>query len=73
MLPQLEFYIGLTRYCDIFLESPINKKNVFLLINKSGAQAAGQTLPDATPPLVEISLFTKIAVTFDPIKRFGCP
>ena len=30
-------------------------------------QAAGQTLPDATPHLGKIPLFTKIAVTFDPV------
>ena len=32
-----------------------------------------QTLPNATPPLGKISLFTKIAVTFEPTKRFRCP
>ena len=32
-----------------------------------------QTLPDATPPLGKIPLFTKIAVTFEPMKRLRCP
>ena len=41
--------------------------------NKPAAQAAGQTLPDATPPQGKTPQFTKIAVTFDPIKGFSCP
>ena len=32
--------------------------------NKPGAQAAGQTLPDATPPVGKIQPFSNIAVTF---------
>ena len=32
-----------------------------------------QTLPDATPPLGKVSLFTKIAVTFKPMKQLRCP
>ena len=32
-----------------------------------------QTLPDETPPLGKIHLFTKIAITFDPMKRFKMP
>jgi hypothetical protein len=32
-----------------------------------------QTVPDATPPLGKIPLFTKIGVTFESMKRFGCP
>ena len=32
-----------------------------------------QTLPNATPPLCKIPPMTKIAVTFEPIKRFRCP
>ena len=32
-----------------------------------------QTLPDATPPLGKILLFTKITVTFEPMKQFSCP
>ena len=31
-----------------------------------------QTLPDATPPLGKIPPFTKIAVTFEPMKQFRC-
>ena len=32
-------------------------------VNKPAVQAAGKTLPDATPPLGKIHLFSKIAVT----------
>ena len=32
-----------------------------------------QNLPDATPLLGKIPLFTKIAVNFDPMKRYRCP
>ena len=42
-------------------------------INKPAAQAAGQTLPDATPPVGNIHPFSKIALTFGPIKQFRCP
>ena len=36
---------------------------------KPAVQAVGQTLPNATSPLGKIPLFTKSAVTFDPIKE----
>ena len=32
-----------------------------------------QTLPESTPPLCKIPMFTKIPVTFEPMKRFKCP
>ena len=32
-----------------------------------------QTLPDATPPTGVIQLFSKIAVTFEPVMQFGYP
>ena len=38
--------------------------------NKLAAQAAGQTLPDATPPIGKIYSFTKMAVTFEPVMQF---
>ena len=38
--------------------------------NKPAAQAAGQTLPDATPPVSKIHQFSKIFVTFETIQRF---
>ena len=44
-----------------------------ILRNKPAAQAAGQTLPDVTSPLDKIPKFTKIAVTFEPIKQLRCP
>ena len=40
---------------------------------KPVVQAAGQTLPDATPPEGKNHAFSKIAVTFKPIQRFRCP
>ena len=40
--------------------------------NKPAAQTAGQTLPDATPPVGKIHQFSKIAVTFEPIQPFTC-
>ena len=33
-------------------------------------QTQTQTLPDATPPIVKIHLFSKTAVTFEPIMPF---
>ena len=30
------------------------------------------TLPDATPPLVKIYPFTKMAITFEPVMQFWC-
>ena len=32
-----------------------------------------QTLPDATPPIGQIHPFIKMAITFEPLKRFWCP
>ena len=44
--------------------------------NKPAAQAAGQTLPNATPPVGKIHPFSKIAVTIEPTQQFrggrGC-
>ena len=37
------------------------------------AQAAGQILPDATPPVGKIRPFGKISVTIEPIQQFRCP
>jgi hypothetical protein len=42
-------------------------------INKPAAQAADQTLPDATPPVNKIHPFSKIAVSFETICQFSCP
>ena len=41
--------------------------------NKPAAQAAVQTIPGATPPVLKIHPFSKVAVTFEPIQRFRCP
>ena len=32
-----------------------------------------QTLPDATPPIVKIHPFSKMAVAFEPLIQFWCP
>ena len=37
-----------------------------MIINKPAAQAAGQTLPNAPPPVGKIHPFSEIAVTFEP-------
>ena len=42
---------------EVFVEQPGSVKN------KHAAQAAVQTLPDATPPVGKIHSFSKIAVT----------
>ena len=39
---------------------------------KPAAQVAGQTLPDATPPVGKIHPFSKITVTFEPLQRIRC-
>ena len=31
-----------------------------------------QTLPNATPPTGKINPFSKIAIPFEPVMRFGC-
>ena len=41
--------------------------------NKPATQAAGQTIPGATPPVGKNHPFIKIAVTFEPIQQFRCP
>ena len=43
------------------------------MLNKPAAQAAGQTLPDATPPVGKIHPFSKITLTVKQIQRFPCP
>ena len=42
--------------------------NALIEENKPAAQATGQTLPDAAPPVGKINQFSKIAVTFEPIQ-----
>ena len=41
--------------------------------SKPAAQAAGQTLPYATPPIGKIHPFRKIIITLEPIQRYKCP
>ena len=49
------------------------QKTTKLRRNEPAAQAAGQTLPDATPPVGKIHPHSKIPVTVEPIKQFRCP
>ena len=42
--------------------------HAYLTLKKPATQAAGQTRPNATPPLGKIHPFSKIAVTFEPIQ-----
>ena len=48
----------------------IHINTVRMVENKPAAQAAGQALPDATPPVGKIS---KTVITFEPIPLLGCP
>ena len=64
------FYMILTKKKKKFL---VLGAREHFVINKPAAQAAGQTLPDATPPVGKIHPFSKIAVNFEPIQRFRCP
>ena len=48
-------------------ESSSSYAYAYLLLNKPAAPAAGQTIPDATPPLRKIHPFSKSALTFKPI------
>ena len=49
--------------------------NDFFLYTKTSLQRRlhAQTLPNATPLIGKILQFTKIAVFFEPMKRFRCP
>ena len=40
---------------------------------KRKKKPAAQTLPDVAPPVGKIHPFSKLAVTFGPIQRLGCP
>ena len=55
---------------QIGLVGQFGKKKSLQLYNKPAAQAAGQTLPDATPSVGKIHPFSKIAVTFEPMQLF---
>ena len=50
-----------------------SKLSVRPMKDKPAAQAAGQTIPDATPPVGKIYLFSKIVVTFELIIQLKCP
>ena len=55
-----DFWIKTVKIMRTRLAPPVD-------IKKPAAQAAGQTLPDATRPLGKIKPFSKIGVTFEPI------
>ena len=66
---KLSSYLGKT----LHFACPVNilrlqKISLVSSENKLAAQAAGQTLPDATPLVSKIPPFRKIAVTFEPIQ-----
>ena len=46
---------------------------MFLRISNNNLPALAQTLPDEAPPMDKTHPFSKIAVTFEPVMRFGCP
>ena len=46
-----------------------NKSEITSLLRRLQAQ----TLPNEAPPVGKIHQFSKIAVTFEPVMRFGCP
>ena len=65
-------------WSQIFKQNWLNLFIIFFKGCKKGKkkndwQAAGQTLPNATPPVCKIYPFSKIAVTFEPMQRFRCP
>ena len=62
---QWQVYFPLHRILSICIEKYME--------NKPAAQAAGQTLLDATQPVGKLHPFSKIAVTFEPIQQFRCP
>ena len=59
---------------DSVLKILLEKMNKLMkeLMNKPAAQAAGAD-PSRLSSTPKIPLFTKIAITFDPIKGFRCP
>ena len=55
-------------------KKPCSEQKMDLLIETSLLRRLQeQTLPDEAPPMGKIHPFSKIAVTFDPVMRFGCP
>ena len=56
----------------LLIDSNVQLREMVIL-NKPAAQAAGQTLPDAPPPVGKIHSFSNIAVTFETIQRLRCP
>ena len=59
---------------QLLLKKTIFSKTKLCLVKTSPLRRLhAQTLPDATPPLGKIEPFTKITVTFEPMKQFRCP
>ena len=65
----------LIQFTEIFFSFTLTLLQMALWINrnKPAAQAVGQTLLNATPPVGKIHPFSKIAVTFEPIQQFRWP
>ena len=63
-------YIGSQIYADNYVAKLVSSFG--MQTNKPAAQAAGQTLPDASAPVGKIHPFSKIAITFEPIQQLKC-
>ena len=44
-----------------------------MCMKQAGFAGCAQTLPNEAQPIYKIHPFSKIAVTFEPAMRFGCP
>ena len=67
------FFVAKRSFTGLFLKYfSVSTSSLGLTLekNKPPAQAAGQTLPDATPPVGKVHPFSKITVNFEPIQRF---
>ena len=59
--------------CASFSGFPFISPKFVQILNKPAAQAAWQTLPDATPPVGKIHPFSNIAVNSQTIQQIRCP
>ena len=56
-----------------FHKFPIITAVAFFMPRNKPASGCAQTLPDATPPIDKIHIFSKIAITFEQMMRFRYP
>ena len=67
----MEFFKGEQVYACTLSNKGFDKSDKMKIEkNNPAAQAAGQILPDANPPVGKLPRFSKIAVTFEPIQQF---